>query len=68
MSVVISDALAKDLLWWLQNTSVPYVTVGERYNQWGQNKKPMMELARDSMVNDLKQAIKRVKVETINNV
>lgn len=62
MSVVISDALARDLLWWVQNNPVPYVTVGEHYERWGRNQKPMMEIARDSMVEELKGAIDKPKV------
>lgn len=58
MSVEISDALARDLLWWLQNTSVPYVTVGERWRyQGGNRKEPAMEIARDSMVEELSGAM-----------
>ena len=58
MSVEISDALARDLLWWLQNTSVPYVTVGERWGrQGGKRKEPAMEIARDSMVEELSGAM-----------
>lgn len=58
MSVEISDALARDLLWWLQNTSVPYVTVGERWgHQGGNRKEPAMEIARDSMVEELSGAM-----------
>ena len=58
MSVVISDALARDLLWWLQNTSVPYVTIGERWEHKGGNRKePAMEIARDSMVEELSGAM-----------
>ena len=68
MSVVISDTLSRDLLWWLQNTAVPCVTVGERYDQWGQNKKPMMEIARDSMIEELSQAIKQKEEELSINL
>ena len=58
MSVVISDALARDLLWWLQNTSVPYVTIGERWEHKGGNRKePAMEITRDSMVEELSGAM-----------
>lgn len=57
MSVVISDALARDLLWWLQNTSVPYVTVGERWRSQCNRKEPSMEIARDSMVEELSGAM-----------
>ena len=62
MSVVISDALARDVLWWVQNNPVPYVTVGEHYERCGRNQKPMMEIARDSMVEELKGAIDKPKV------
>lgn len=56
--VEISDALARDLLWWLQNTSVPYVTVGERWeHQGGNRKEPAMGIARDSMVEELSGAM-----------
>lgn len=58
MSVEISDALARDLLWWIQNTSVPYVTVGERWgHQGGNRKEPAMGIARDSMVEELSGAM-----------
>lgn len=54
MSVVITDKLANDILWWLQHTDSPNVTLMER---WTQGKTPMMEVARDSMVDELKEAI-----------
>lgn len=54
MSVVISDSLAKDLLWWLQNTPTPFVTYGEMIEEKGRNKTPMMELAKQSMIDDLR--------------
>lgn len=56
--VEISDALAKDLLWWVQNNPTPYVTIVER---WTQGKKPMMEIARDSIVDELIEAIKKAE-------
>lgn len=60
MSVEISDALARDLLWWVQNNPAPYVTIIER---WTQGKKSMMEIARDSMIEELTEAIKHSKTE-----
>ena len=67
MSVEISDALARDLLWWIQNTSVPYVTIGERWeHQGGNRKEPAMEIARDSMVYELLIAIEQSKSEPID--
>ena len=60
MSVEISNALARDVLWWLQNADVPYISYWER---WMQGKKPMMEVARDSMVEELTEAIKHSKTE-----
>ena len=63
MSVEISDALARDLLWWVQNNPTPYTTIGER---WMQGEKPMMEIARDSMVYELLIAIEQSKSEPID--
>ena len=60
MSVEISDALARDLLWWVQNNPTPYVIIVE---QWTQGKKSMMEIARDSIVEELMEAIKHSKTE-----
>lgn len=60
MSVEISDALARDLLWWVQNNPAPYVTIIER---WTQGKKSMMEIARDSIVEELMEAINHSKTE-----
>lgn len=60
MSVEISDALARDLLWWVQNNPTPYVTTIER---WTQGKRSMMEIARDSIIEELTEAIKHSKSE-----
>ena len=58
--IIISKKLADDLLWWLQNTSVPYVTWGEHITQ---GKTPPMEIARDSMVDELLNAIEKAEVK-----
>lgn len=56
--IIISKKLADDLLWWLQNTPVPYVTWGEQITQ---GKTPPMVIARDSMIDELLNAIKQVE-------
>lgn len=62
MSVEISDALARDLLWWLQNADVPYNDGGylTRY-RFGNRVPTQMELARDSMVDELLKAMKQAE-------
>ncbi len=63
MSVVITDKLANDILWWLQHTDTPNVTLMER---WTQGKTPMMEVARDSIVDELKEAIEESNIISTN--
>ena len=60
--IIISKKLADDLLWWLEHAYVPYVTIGERWrHECNPSKKPAMEIARDSMVDELLNAIKRTE-------
>ena len=60
MTVVISDELAKDLLWWIKNAPIPN-NDGAWMERWGRNKQSHMELAWESLVYDLKQAIEQAE-------
>lgn len=52
--IIISKRLATELIWWLEHADVPY----NDFAYWNGRRQPTkMELARDSMVDELEKAL-----------
>ena len=60
--IIISKRLANDLLWWIENAPIPN-NESAWFERWGRNKQSHMEIAWESLVYDLKQAIKQAEKE-----
>ena len=65
-NVLISKKLRDDLLWYLEHTPTPSVTIGEHWKEAGCNERPMMEIAKDSMIAELKDA-EDIHIKTVEN-
>ena len=59
--IIISKKLAQDLLWWVKTAPIPN-NDNAWMERWGRNKQSYMEIAWESLVCDLKQAIKQAEV------
>ena len=59
--IIISKKLAEDLIWWLDHADVPFNDGWLRRYVNGNREFTQMEIARDSMVEELERAIKQAE-------